>query len=89
MRKSFEHSRLHDSDEILEIGVLPKTLAVGAGVIDAEYAGTFNALGVESTSDRRGHSLLSFLVKGERESPARALRGTTRAGRSSGTRPAC
>src|SRR5204863_8778876 len=44
----FEHSRVHDSDEILEIGVLPKTLAVvGAGVNGAEYAGTFNALGVE------------------------------------------
>src|SRR6187401_1735990 len=44
----FEHPRVHDSDEILEIGVLPKTLAVvGAGVVGAEYAGTFNALGVE------------------------------------------
>jgi len=44
----FEHPRVHDSDEILEIGLLPKTLAVvGAGVIGAEYAGTFNALGVE------------------------------------------
>src|SRR5947207_13930903 len=44
----FEHSRVHDSDEILEIGVLPKTLAVvGAGVIGAGYAGTFHALGVE------------------------------------------
>ena len=32
----FEHPRVHDSDEILEIGALPKTLAVvGAGVIGA------------------------------------------------------
>jgi len=44
----FEHPRVHDSDEILEIGLLPKTLAVvGTSVIGAEYAGTFNALGVE------------------------------------------
>ena len=41
----FEHPRVHDSDEILEIGVLPKSLAiVGAGVIGAEYASTFAAL---------------------------------------------
>jgi NAD(P) transhydrogenase len=44
----FEHPRVHDSDQILEIGVLPKTLAIaGAGVIGAEYACTFAALGVE------------------------------------------
>ena len=44
----FEHPRVHDSDEILEIGMLPKTMAVvGAGVIGAEYACTFAALGVE------------------------------------------
>jgi len=43
----FEHPHVHDSDEILEIGTLPKTLAVvGAGVIGAEYACTFAALGV-------------------------------------------
>src|SRR6476646_4899249 len=43
----FDHPRVHDSDEILEIGVLPKTLAVvGAGVVGAEYACTFAALGV-------------------------------------------
>ena len=50
----FEHPRVHDSDEILEIGTLPKTLAVvGAGVIGAEYACTFAALGVEVHLDRR------------------------------------
>src|SRR5437764_6321784 len=58
----FEHSRVHDSDEILEIGVLPKTLAVvGAGVIGAEYAGTFNALGVEVHLIDGRDSLLGFL----------------------------
>jgi NAD(P) transhydrogenase len=58
----FEHSRVHDSDEILEIGVLPKTLAViGAGVVGAEYAGTFNALGVEVHLIDGRDSLLGFL----------------------------
>ena len=58
----FEHPRVHDSDEILEIGALPKTLAVvGAGVVGAEYAGTFNALGVEVHLIDGRDSLLSFL----------------------------
>ena len=58
----FEHPRVHDSDEILEIGVLPKTLAVvGAGVIGAEYACTFAALGVEVHLIDGRDSLLSFL----------------------------
>lgn len=44
----FDHPRVHDSNEILEITTLPKKLAVvGAGVIGAEYACTFAALGVE------------------------------------------
>jgi NAD(P) transhydrogenase len=44
----FEHPRVHDSDQILEITALPEKLAVvGAGVIGAEYACTFAALGVE------------------------------------------
>jgi len=59
---SFEHPRVHDSDEILEIGVLPKTLAiVGAGVIGAEYACTFAALGVEVHLIDGRDSLLGFL----------------------------
>jgi NAD(P) transhydrogenase len=44
----FEHDRVHDSDEILEIERLPRTLAVvGAGVVGSEYACTFAALGVD------------------------------------------
>ena len=44
----FEHPCVHDSDEILDIVDLPQKLAVvGAGVIGAEYACTFAALGVE------------------------------------------
>jgi NAD(P) transhydrogenase len=58
----FEHPRVHDSDEILEIGAVPKTLAVvGAGVIGAEYAGTFAALGVAVHLIDGRDSLLGFL----------------------------
>jgi NAD(P) transhydrogenase len=58
----FEHSRVHDSDEILEITEMPKTLAViGAGVIGAEYACTFAALGVEVHLIDGRETLLPFL----------------------------
>ncbi|HVK12571.1 MAG TPA: FAD-dependent oxidoreductase, partial [Gemmataceae bacterium] len=44
----FDHPRVHDSDEIVDIGQLPSTLAViGAGVIGSEYACVFAALGVQ------------------------------------------
>jgi len=58
----FEHLRVHDSNEILEIEALPRVLAVvGAGVIGCEYASTFAALGVEvHLVDGRG-ALLPFL----------------------------
>src|SRR5262249_10899464 len=43
----FEHSRVHDSDELLYITAIPRSLAVvGAGVIGSEYACMFSALGV-------------------------------------------
>jgi NAD(P) transhydrogenase len=58
----FEHPRVHDSDEILEITTLPKKLAVvGAGVIGAEYACTFAALGVEVHLVDGRNVLLPFL----------------------------
>lgn len=58
----FEHPRVHDSDEILDIKELPKRLAVvGAGVIGAEYACTFAALGVEVHLIDGRDSLLPFL----------------------------
>ena len=58
----FEHPRVHDSDEILQITALPKTLAVvGAGVIGAEYACTFAALGVEVYLIDGRDRLLGFL----------------------------
>ncbi len=43
----FEHSRIHDSDELLYITSIPRSLAViGGGVIGSEYACMFAALGV-------------------------------------------
>lgn len=58
----FEHPRVHDPDEILEIVELPQKLAVvGAGVIGAEYACTFAALGVEVHLIDGRDMLLPFL----------------------------
>jgi NAD(P) transhydrogenase len=58
----FQHPRVHDSNEILEMGDLPKRLAVvGAGVVGAEYAGTFAALGVEVHVIDGRDRLLGFL----------------------------
>jgi NAD(P) transhydrogenase len=58
----FEHPRVHDSDQILKISALPKRLAVvGAGVIGAEYACTFAALGVSVQLIDGRDSLLAFL----------------------------
>ncbi|HEY1191786.1 MAG TPA: Si-specific NAD(P)(+) transhydrogenase [Gemmata sp.] len=43
----FEHSKIHDSDELLYITSIPRSLAViGGGVIGSEYACMFAALGV-------------------------------------------
>ncbi|QEL13740.1 Si-specific NAD(P)(+) transhydrogenase [Limnoglobus roseus] len=45
----FDHNRIHDSDELLNIHELPRSIAViGAGVIGCEYACMFAALGVET-----------------------------------------
>src|SRR4029077_7355570 len=70
----FEHPRVHDSDEILEIGALPKSPAVvGAGVIGAEYACTFAALGVEVHLIDGRDSLLGFLDREISENIERAM----------------
>jgi len=45
---AFADDRVHDSNEILHLKVLPKKLAVvGGGVVGSEYACTFAALGAE------------------------------------------
>ena len=73
-RVSVRASALHDSDEILEIGVLPKKMAVvGAGVIGAEYACTFAALGVEVHLIDGRDSLLGFLDREIAQAIERAM----------------
>jgi len=70
----FEHPHVHDSDEILEIGSLPKSLAVvGAGVIGAEYACTFAALGVAVHLIDGRDALLGFLDREISENIQRAM----------------
>lgn len=58
----FEHDRIHDSDEIVELHRMPRSIAVvGAGVIGAEYACMFAALGVETHLIDGRDKLLPFL----------------------------
>jgi NAD(P) transhydrogenase len=46
----FDHDTIYDSDSILNLDRIPKTMAVvGAGVIGCEYACTFAALGIDVT----------------------------------------
>jgi NAD(P) transhydrogenase len=58
----FEDPRVHDSDEILEMQGLPRTMAVvGAGVIGCEYTTIFAALGIRVTLIDGRDRLLAFL----------------------------
>src|SRR6185503_15545348 len=58
----FDDDRVHDSNEILELGSLPKKLIViGGGVIGSEYAGTFAALGAEVHLVDGRDTLMPFL----------------------------
>jgi NAD(P) transhydrogenase len=58
----FEHPRVCDSDELLQLDSVPRSLAVvGGGVIGLEYASTFAALGVEVSLVEGRERLLSFL----------------------------
>ena len=58
----FEHPRIYDSDEILSLEGMPRSLAViGAGVIGSEYACTFAALGVKVQVIDGRRVLLPFL----------------------------
>jgi NAD(P) transhydrogenase len=58
----FADDRIHDSDELLELQALPKSLAVvGAGVIGAEYASTFAAIGINVHVVDGRDTLLPFL----------------------------
>jgi NAD(P) transhydrogenase len=58
----FSSRDIYDSDTILDLDRLPKTLAVvGAGVIGSEYACTFAALGTQVHLIDGGDVLLPFL----------------------------
>jgi NAD(P) transhydrogenase len=71
----FEDHRVHDSDEILQLERLPRTLVVvGAGVIGSEYACTFAALGVKVTVVDGRNELLPFLDADMSAALERAMR---------------
>jgi len=58
----FTDTRVHDSDEILEMVNLPRTMAVvGAGVIGCEYTTIFAALGIKTSLIDGRDRLLGFL----------------------------
>ena len=58
----FEHNRVHDSDELLYITQMPRSLAViGAGVIGSEYACMFATLGTRVHLIDGRDALLPFL----------------------------
>lgn len=58
----FEHNRIHDSDELLDIHELPRSIAVvGAGVIGSEYACMFAAIGVPTFLVDGRNTLLPFV----------------------------
>ena len=59
-----DHEHILDSDSILSMIYLPRSLTVlGGGVIACEYAATFALLGVEVTIIDRAERPLSFLDK--------------------------
>ena len=61
----FDHRLIYDSDSILSMSHIPKTMTVvGGGVIGIEYATIFTALGVQVTLVESRNRLLSF-VDGE------------------------
>ncbi|MGE0500265.1 MAG: Si-specific NAD(P)(+) transhydrogenase [Rhizobiaceae bacterium] len=58
----FDRTRIFDSDEILELGRLPRSLIViGGGVIGVEYATIFSALDVPVTLVEARQSILDFV----------------------------
>jgi NAD(P) transhydrogenase len=70
----FGHGEIYDSDTILKLDRIPKTLAVvGAGVIGAEYGCTFRALGAEVHIIDGRDALLPFLDAEVSQALVRAL----------------
>ncbi|HSP06583.1 MAG TPA: Si-specific NAD(P)(+) transhydrogenase, partial [Acidobacteriota bacterium] len=59
---SFDNLRIYDSDSILRMKMIPKTMVViGGGVIGCEYACTFSALGVQVTLVESSNRILRFV----------------------------
>jgi NAD(P) transhydrogenase len=74
----FHDPRVYDSDTILQLLEIPRTLVViGGGVIGSEYACTFAALGAEVSVVERRAALLPFL---DREIVAALERGMAKLG---------
>ncbi|MGV3622884.1 MAG: Si-specific NAD(P)(+) transhydrogenase [Archangium sp.] len=58
----FEHQQVYDSDEIVRLHTLPKTMViVGGGVIGCEYASLFAALGTQVTIVESRGEVMGFL----------------------------
>lgn len=58
----FDHPDVHDSDTILGLDRLPRSLLViGGGPVGSEYASIFTALGAQVTLVDRGTHLMPFL----------------------------
>lgn len=58
----FTHSRVFDSDTILQMDITPRQVTIiGAGVIGCEYASIFGGLGIKVELINPADSLLSFL----------------------------
>lgn len=58
----FDQKLIHDSDSILQLRRIPKTMAVvGGGVIGTEYASIFTALGTQVTLIEPRGRLLAFI----------------------------
>jgi NAD(P) transhydrogenase len=58
----FAHERIFDSDEILEIGTMPRSMTViGGGVIGVEYATIFSALDVPVALIEGRETILDFV----------------------------
>lgn len=58
----YDNTRVYDSDSLLSMNRIPKTMAVvGGGVIGSEYACTFSALGVKVTLVESSGRMLRFV----------------------------
>ena len=71
----FDDQVIFDSDSILKMGRIPRSLAVvGGGVIGCEYASIFTALGVEVALVDGRDRVLPFLDRGIVDGAARPVR---------------